>query len=114
MSSQSMLVHSQNFIRRPELVRELLELAQIGPNDLVIEIGPGKGMITRELLKRAKHVIAVERDPKFTEELSLLTTQSNFQLIISDFLEWRLPQGQVQSFFSNISITTFTADIVIC
>lgn len=52
MSSQRQLKHSQNFIRRPELVRELLELTNIGLHDLVIEIGPGKGVITRELVKK--------------------------------------------------------------
>ena len=110
MSSQRELEHSQNFIRRPELVRELLGLTKIGPNDLVVEIGPGKGVITRELLKRAGRVIAVERDPRFAEELSLLNSQGNFQLVIGDFLEWQLPQDKYKV-FSNIPFN-YTADIV--
>lgn len=110
MSSLRKLEHSQNFICRPELVRELLELTQISASDLVVEIGPGKGMITRELLKRAGHVIAVERDSRFEEELSLLNTLGNFQLVIGDFLEWQLPQDEYKV-FSNIPFN-YTADIV--
>lgn len=110
MSSQRELGHSQSFIRRPELVEELLDLTGIGPNDLVVEIGPGKGVITRELVKRAGRVIAVEKDPRFAEGLSLLSTQGDFQLVIGDFLEWQLPQDKYKV-FSNIPFN-YTADIV--
>lgn len=110
MSSQRELSHSQNFIRQPELVRDLLELTSIGENDLVVEIGPGKGIISRELIKRAGRVKAIERDPQFAEELSLLKTQGDFQLVIDDFLEWQLP-GEGYKVFSNIPFN-YTADIV--
>lgn len=110
MSSQRQLKHSQNFIRRPELVRELLELTNIGLHDLVIEIGPGKGIITRELVKKAGRVIAIERDPVLAKELSLLNTQGDFQLVVKDFLEWQLPE-EPYKVFSNIPFN-YTADIV--
>ena len=110
MSSQRELSHSQNFIRHPELVGDLLELTSIGETDLVVEVGPGKGMITRELIKRAGRVKAVERDPQFAEELSLLRQQGDFQLVIDDFLEWQLPDEEYKV-FSNIPFN-YTADIV--
>jgi 23S rRNA (adenine-N6)-dimethyltransferase len=110
MSFQRDLRHSQNFIRRPELVKELLKLTEISPNDLVVEIGPGKGVITRELLKRVGRIIAIERDSKFSEELSLLNNLGNLQLVIDDFLEWQLPQNKYKV-FSNIPFN-YTADIV--
>lgn len=102
--------HSQNFIIRQKLADELLSLSNIGPDDLVVEIGPGKGMITRALLKRAGHVIAVEQDPKFVAELSLLDLQDQFQLVVADFLEWQLPKMEYKV-FSNPPFN-YTADIM--
>lgn len=110
MEQQRKLEHSQNFIRRPELVVELIGLTNIGPGDLVIEIGPGKGVITKELLKQAGSVTAIERDPGFTKALSILNTHGNFQLVIGDFLEWQLPTGNYK-IFSNIPFN-YTADIM--
>lgn len=110
MSSQRELWHSQNFIRRAELVEELLALTDIGSHDLVVEIGPGRGVITRELVKRAGRVIAVEQDSGFAEELSRLDAQASFELAICDFMEWQLPQEKYKV-FSNIPFN-YTADIV--
>mgnify|MGYP002864367943 CR=1 FL=1 len=90
---------------------ELLELTRIGPNDLVIEIGPGRGIITRELLKRAGRVIAVERDLQFHNDLSILGAENcKLQLVAADFLEWQLPNEEYKV-FSNIPFN-LTADIV--
>lgn len=102
--------HSQNFIRRPELVRDLLDISSINADDFVVEIGPGKGIITRELLKRAKKVVAVEQDEDLAKQLSNLAPQSNLQVIYGDFLSWSLPEGHYK-IFSNIPFN-FTADIV--
>jgi len=86
------LEHSQNFIRHTKIVKDLLSLSNINRNDLVVEIGPGKGIITRQLLKQAGFVIAVERDSKFSEELLFLKNEGSFDLLICDFLEWQLPE----------------------
>lgn len=110
MSSQRELSHSQNFIRKSELVNDLLGITNINSEDLVIEIGPGKGIITRELVKRANHVISVERDPRFIADLSLHNSQDNLQVVNSDFLEWQLPSGKYKV-FSNIPFN-YTADII--
>ena len=42
----------QNFLKDPRLVRELVDAAKIGPTDTVIEIGPGRGIITAERARR--------------------------------------------------------------
>lgn len=102
--------HSQNFIRQPETVRNLLILSNIQPNDLVIEIGPGRGIITRELLKQAGQVIAIELDARFSEELFALERADHLQLIIGDFLEWELPNTPYKV-FSNIPFN-YTSDII--
>jgi len=43
--------------------------SSIGPNDTILEIGPGKGIITRQLLAVARQVIAVEIDKNLVEYL---------------------------------------------
>ncbi len=109
MLTDRKIEHSQNFIRHPKLVRQLLELSNINSDDLVIEIGPGKGIITRELVQIARRVIAIERDRKFSEELSEFNSD-NFQLVIEDFVKWQLPHEDYKV-FSNIPFN-YTSDIV--
>lgn len=110
MPSKRKLRHSQNFIYQPELVEELLEMTNIDRNDLVVEIGPGKGTITQELLKRAGRVIAIERDTMLAAELSPLKARSNLELVVGDFLKWELPNVDYKV-FSNPPFN-YTADIV--
>lgn len=110
MATERKIEHSQNFLRHPKHVRQLLDLSNISPADLVVEIGPGKGMITRELVKNAGRVIAIERDHKFSEGLSEFNESSNFQLVFDDFMKWQLPHENYKV-FSNIPFN-YTADIV--
>lgn len=100
---------SQNFIRSPDLVRKLIGLTDITENDLLIEIGPGKGMITRELVKVSRKVIAIEVDPNFVTAL-LKLPHKNLEIVHGDFLEWNLPKARFKV-FSNIPFDQ-TADIV--
>lgn len=52
----------QNFLVEPSVVRRVADVAGIGDADLVMEIGPGMGILTRELLARGATVVAVELD----------------------------------------------------
>jgi 16S rRNA (adenine1518-N6/adenine1519-N6)-dimethyltransferase len=52
----------QNFLKNIGIARKMAALAGVGPGDTVVEVGPGKGMLTRVLLDQASRVIAVERD----------------------------------------------------
>ena len=52
----------QNFMIDANIVRAIADAADITPDDLVIEVGPGTGTLTDELLARAGRVIAVEID----------------------------------------------------
>lgn len=112
MPDQRALWQSQNYIRRPELIENLLDMTSIGPGDLVVEIGPGRGVITQALLKRADQVIAIEQDAVLVQELKLVpwTRREKLQLIAGDFLKWPLPK-QTYQVFSNIPFN-MTADIV--
>lgn len=110
MHEKRELWHSQNFIRRSHLVRELLDASSINANDLVVEIGPGKGIITKELLERAGRVIAIEQDRELAEGLLPLKAQGNLEVVVGDFLTWALPQYRYKV-FSNIPFNQ-TTDIV--
>src|SRR5947209_5791331 len=77
----------QNFMIDGNLVRLVAEAGQVGPTDLVIEVGPGTGTLTEELLARAGQVIAVEIDRDLAAVLrSRLGDRPNFRLIEADAL----------------------------
>jgi 16S rRNA (adenine1518-N6/adenine1519-N6)-dimethyltransferase len=52
----------QNFLRDKNAVKRVVLAGKIGPGDIILEIGPGTGILTLELAKRAKKVVAVEKD----------------------------------------------------
>ncbi|KKQ36473.1 MAG: rRNA (Adenine-N(6)-)-methyltransferase [Candidatus Woesebacteria bacterium GW2011_GWA1_37_7] len=105
------LWQSQNFIRRPELVSDLLKETDIGKDDLVVEIGPGKGVITRKLAEIARKVVAVEKDPRLVNKLKAEFSESpNVNIVEADFLTWH-PSDEPHKVFSNIPFQA-TADIV--
>ena len=102
---------SQNFIKSPSLVKQLLSLSSISPGDLVIEIGPGKGIITQELLKITDKLIAIEKDRNLINFLhTKFNSFSTFKLINQDFISYNLPKISYK-IFSNIPFS-ITADIL--
>ena len=86
---------SQNFLVNRELVEQLVRDAGIDKNDTVLEIGPGRGIITEQLVKVANHVIAVEKDIELSQRLP---KWHNLTLIKGDFLDTPLPFGQYKVF----------------
>ncbi|MEM7626028.1 MAG: rRNA adenine N(6)-methyltransferase family protein [Planctomycetota bacterium] len=63
------LQHSQNFLHQPALVRRLLDFSSITPHDHVVEIGPGRGIITAALARRCGSVLAIEADARLAASL---------------------------------------------
>lgn len=53
----------QHFLVNPQVADAVAEAAEIKNNDTVVEVGPGKGILTRALLARGARVIAIEKDP---------------------------------------------------
>lgn len=87
---------SQNFIRDRRLVVALLDLVNIKTTDLVLEIGPGAGIITKELARRAGSVIAIEKDENLAHRLNrtFVDIYPNVQIINADFLSWQVIRRQ--------------------
>jgi 16S rRNA (adenine1518-N6/adenine1519-N6)-dimethyltransferase len=76
----------QNFMIDANLVRIVAEAGMIAPGDLVIEVGPGTGTLTEELLRHA-HVLAVEIDRALADLLrTRFGSAENFELIEGDAL----------------------------
>ena len=82
------IINSQNFLARPALVRQIIERAALDPDDFVLEIGPGRGMLTRELAAACQQVLAIEKDPTLAQKLALEARElGNVILFAGDFLE---------------------------
>ena len=59
----------QNFVIDPNTVRRIVRVADVAPNDVVLEVGPGIGSLTLALLETGAQVVAVEIDPRLAERL---------------------------------------------
>ncbi|MBX4211079.1 16S rRNA (adenine(1518)-N(6)/adenine(1519)-N(6))-dimethyltransferase RsmA, partial [Candidatus Parcubacteria bacterium] len=59
----------QNFLKSRSVVFKMLEAAKVTAEDTVVEIGPGKGILTRALVEKAGRVIAIEKDDRLIEYL---------------------------------------------
>ena len=57
----------QNFLMEPKYLDQIIEAAEPLKGTVALEIGPGMGVLTRELARRSREVIAVEIDPKLAE-----------------------------------------------
>lgn len=96
----------QNFLTAPHVVATMIHAGKVTKHDLVIEIGPGKGALTKKLLEQAKKVLAIEMDrdlviyleEKFASEIAdkklILISGDALDFSIQDYLEkgesWKL------------------------
>ena len=76
----------QNFLINGEIIREIIDNANISPEDTIVEIGPGVGFVTEQLVKYAKQVIAIELDEEAIKELEKLNAP-NLKIIHADILK---------------------------
>jgi len=60
----------QHFLKDKKILSSIIAAADLQKNDRVLEIGPGKGVLTNELLKHVEHVTAIEKDSALVETLS--------------------------------------------
>ncbi|HET9014651.1 MAG TPA: 16S rRNA (adenine(1518)-N(6)/adenine(1519)-N(6))-dimethyltransferase RsmA [Thermomicrobiaceae bacterium] len=77
----------QNFLHDPKIVRRIADAADLGPTDLVVEVGPGLGVLTAELARRAKRVVTVELDRRLAAYLRASFTDPPVEVCEADILE---------------------------
>lgn len=83
----------QHFLIDPNLIRKIVSLADIQPSDSVCEIGPGGGALTGLLCQVAKHVLALEVDPRMVEFLRTeLAGYPNLEVEAQDALKYPFAQ----------------------
>lgn len=80
----------QNFLRNRGAVEKIVAAVDAGPDDVVVEIGPGEGVLTEKLVALPNRVIAVEIDPELEAKLRA-TFGDRLELRNEDALEATLP-----------------------
>lgn len=78
----------QNFLSDETLLDDIVENAGVTNEDIVVEIGAGKGALTNALLKRAKKVISFEIDLELKEYLLNRFNGQNVQFVFEDVMNW--------------------------
>lgn len=102
---------AQNFLKSQSLVERLILKTSIDGSDTVYEIGPGDGIITRALARKAAKVIAIEIDQYLVEKLrEAFKEQKNIEIYHGDFLDYHITSHKYK-IFSNIPFN-ITSDIV--
>ena len=77
----------QNFLKDINVVKRIVDVSEVDKDSLVIEVGPGGGVMTRELASRAKNVLAYEIDHDLEDELfKRLDGFDNVDVLFQDFL----------------------------
>jgi len=91
----------QNFLKDKTIAEKIVKAADLKPSDFVIEIGPGKGILTEKIAKRAKKVIAIEIDRKLVDYLRRkFINKKNIEIINNNILKINLLE--LQNLFSVI------------
>lgn len=80
-------LRGQNFLISDDVLKQIIEAANINKKDLVLEVGPGLCALTNELIKVAKQVVAFEVDKNFEEVIEKLQkVTNNLEVIWQDIL----------------------------
>ncbi len=112
MNKYKNIQNSQNFIKR-NIIKNLLQLENINinKNDIVIEIGGGKGSITSELLPLVKNLIVIEDDQSLAKKLKDdFKNINNINIYNMDIFKYPLPKYKYKV-ISNIPFN-ITSDII--
>ena len=90
----------QNFLIDPHVLGKIIRAAHIGPDDTILEIGPGIGGLTQALAQSAGQVLAVELDERLANILKE-TCPPNVKIIHGDILDFEIPPN-VQKVVANL------------
>lgn len=80
----------QHWLEDEKALEYIVKVADIGPADTVLEIGPGPGGLTKHLIQQAKKVIAIELDANLAHELKQKIPYKKLEIIEADILKFDL------------------------
>lgn len=102
---------AQNFFKDDNLVTAIVSNSSLAKNDIVYEIGPGEGIITKQLAERVEKVIAIEKDAALAIRLqNKFRNKNNIKIYKGDFLKYKIKDKNYK-IFSNIPFN-ITAEVV--
>jgi 16S rRNA (adenine1518-N6/adenine1519-N6)-dimethyltransferase len=115
---------SQNFLIDGNILKKIVAAAQVEPGDLVLEIGPGPGALTEELLACGARIVAVEMDEGFARVLPRLDQEGRLEVFCNDIMKFpvsesvmaRLEPGKRAKLIANLPYhltTPILADFVV-
>jgi 16S rRNA (adenine1518-N6/adenine1519-N6)-dimethyltransferase len=91
----------QSFLTKQSVVRRIVDCAEISPDDEILEIGGGFGILSKALAKTAKHLTIIEIDKRLVQALKdILNAYDNVTIIQDDALKAQLPD--VDKVVSNL------------
>mgnify|MGYP000930156864 CR=1 FL=1 len=96
----------QNFLHAPNIISAMVHAGKISPENIVLEVGPGKGALTSKLLETGVHVVAVEKDdravPFLQEKFAVEIKNGQLEIIHADVLEISLEDFKNYIVIANI------------
>jgi 16S rRNA (adenine1518-N6/adenine1519-N6)-dimethyltransferase len=98
----------QHFLRSRGALEKIINAANVKKDDVILEVGPGEGVMTEELVKLAKKVIAIEKDQRAIEVLKEKFKKEikagKLLLIEKDILEADIKKIMSKSFLSKYKV----------
>ena len=89
---------SQNFLIDGNIIKKIVSTADVSKDDIVLEIGPGPGALTQEMLDLGAHVVAIEKDTELAQALHRFQTDDQRLTVFEDdILEF-----PIEEYFSKI------------
>lgn len=96
--------YGQNFLLSQAVLDDIVQAADLGPDDVVVEIGPGMGALTQALARAAGRVLAVEIDKGLERLLKETVPEENVDFLFADVLSLDL----AQEVFSRYGKSSYT------
>jgi len=79
----------QNWLINPHIIDKIVTAAEISKDDIILEVGPGTGNLTKKLAEKAGRVIAIEKDHRLIETLKeTLKNYPNVEIVEEDVLKF--------------------------
>ncbi|MEX2052409.1 MAG: 16S rRNA (adenine(1518)-N(6)/adenine(1519)-N(6))-dimethyltransferase RsmA [Candidatus Paceibacterota bacterium] len=92
----------QNFLKSEPALRKIVEAGEVGREDVILEIGPGKGALTKKLLEQGGQVIAIEKDRELFEFLKTKfvneVNSGSLVLVHEDILQFSISNFQLSKY----------------